>query len=31
MLPRGETDGVPVSAGGGVIAPGLHWSGREPD
>lgn len=31
VLPGGETGGVPVSAGGGVAAPGLHWSGCDPD
>ena len=29
--PQTETDGFPVCAGGGVTAPGLHWSGRNPD
>lgn len=31
VLPRGEMDGFPVCTGGGVTAPGLHWSGHNPD
>lgn len=31
MLPGGETDGIPVSAGGGVTALRLHWSGCDFD
>lgn len=27
VLPGGEMAGFPVSSGGGVTVPGLHWSG----
>lgn len=31
VLPGGEMAGFPVSSGGGVTLPGLHWSGCNPD